>query len=221
MSDDPKYGFFEKVRVQGNARVLIGGSLVMGFAYLLIGPTDLDNAYLLYLPIEAALYTCLVLYALRIEGTIRWLAVATAAAVLNTLNLWVLPFLLGGVLRAIEVVFSLHLDLGSLILPLMSSLAGVLFAALLDLSLPTDSITRRTYALCAVLCLFAGLGIGVSVAVHKALWWLMFSVALIQSGALMRRQIESVRASRVSPDPAAASAVAGSPSVSDASEPRR
>lgn len=164
---------------------LLIGTVIIAILYALLGPKTINNYYMLVTPIEAYVYTLLVLYVFSVKKKFCWFILPFIAGALNYFLLILWP-LIGNFISLLSDLFSLGKPMTSFILLAFYSVLGAtLYCLLLDIFSVTEKIIGKTYLYVAVLCLFAGipalLPIESYLPLHKSLWWLMFSVGLILS----------------------------------------
>lgn len=179
---------------------LLIGTFIITILYVLFGPKTINNYYMLVTPVEAYVYTLLVLYVFSVKKKFYWFILPFIAGALNYFLLILWP-LIGNFISLLSDLFSLGKPLTSFILLAFYSVLGAtLYCLLLDIFSVIEKISRKTYTYVAVLCFFAGIPVLLPIAsylpLHKALWWLMFSVGLI---LLLRSNQESTDSRRLKP----------------------
>lgn len=158
--------------------------------YFVIGPSEIDNKFLFFAPIEGIAYTIVVLLAHEKISKALSAVVIAVAALLNYLvvQFWwvfaVIPTTLGS--------DSLPSPLNSIVMFSFHSAAGALFyVLLLDWLIQPKYFSLRTYILAMLFTSIAGIPLALetsfNVETHKLLWWTGFSFALITSYRLHQK----------------------------------
>lgn len=181
-----------------NSVRLILGTLALSAAYFLFGPREIDNYFAVITPIEAGVYSIIILISFSIKNIKLWILFPLVSALLNyifVLKLWpfvtVLPALLSEYLNFYNsmyhpvIIFSFY------------SLIGALFYCfLLDILVVSSQLTIRSYIFVVILCSLAGIpwlllefNVPWYLAAHKATWWIMFSLGLLLSKRMTQRKL--------------------------------
>ena len=173
-----------------NPTKLMLGTFALSAVYFLFGPKEIDKYFAAATPVEAAIYSIIILIAFEVKNIKLWLLFPLISALLNyiyVLKLWpfvvVLPTLLS---ESLNLYNSMH---HTVIIFSWYSLVGALFYCfLLDMLVVSSRLTMLNYIFVVVLCSLAGIpwvlpefNIDWYLAAHKATWWIMFSIGLLLS----------------------------------------
>ncbi|MDW3095503.1 MAG: hypothetical protein R8G33_07520 [Gammaproteobacteria bacterium] len=175
---------------------LMLGTFALSAIYLLYGPKKIDNYYAFVTMIEAGVYSIIILIAFNIKNIKLWFLFPVIAALLNyvfVIELWpyvvVLPALLSENLNLYNSLYH------TVIIFSWYSLLGALFYCfLLDMLVASSQLTTLSYIFVVILCSLAGIAwileefnIDWYLAAHKVTWWVMFSIGLLLSEMLKRK----------------------------------
>ena len=152
-----------------------------------MGPNEIDNSFFRALPIEGAAFAALVMLAFRPVRPLVSILVILISAAANMSVAFTWPFLSG-----IPALVADWLELAdatrfAVLLGWLATVGALIFCAILDFVGRLPSISVQTYywaialvPLSAVPFLMPGeTSVPLTLALHKTLWWLSFSVALI------------------------------------------
>jgi len=165
---------------------LFGGTALMAALYVAVGPLAGSSTTLASALLEGALFAGVVLWAHGSRRPRVMLGFALSAAVANALTIAAWPWAL-----SLPVLASQALSLPDAVARFVgfgfySAVGAVIFCLLIDAFLRPRYFSLRTYGLTALCCVGAGLPCALAdepvVAVHKAAWWLLFSVGLWWAG---------------------------------------
>ena len=163
--------------------ILIVGSVSLEVLYSFFGPTDIDNFYVIVTPIEGATFAALVLFAFRPIRPLNavLVVVISAAANMSLLLFWaflsVIPTLVADLL---ELSGTSRI---ALLIGWLAVVGALIFCSILDFVGRLPIISAQTYYWTMALAPFSAIPFLISgiptLALHKTLWWLFFSAALI------------------------------------------
>ena len=169
--------------ISGSA--LVAGTSLLIVLFAVFGPNTVDNFYLFFTPLEAALFTAVVLISHKVTDLGQWIAALLLAAIANFfLNfLWalvlVIPFTVSEMLRLPEFVEQL------LVWGFYSALGALIYGCILDAVIRPEYFRKRTHISISALCFLAAVPLSLTVlsqweslVAHKAMWWALFGAAI-------------------------------------------
>ncbi len=173
------------------------GTFALSAVYFLFGPKDIDKYFALITPIEAGIYSIILLIAFNIKNIKLWFLFPAISALLNyifVLKLWpyvtVLPVLLSEYLNLYNSMYHTVI-----LFSFYSSVGALFFCYLFDLLVVSSQLTIRSYIYVVILCSLAGIpwvllefNVPWYLAAHKAMWWIMFSIGLLLSDYMATRK---------------------------------
>ena len=181
-----------------NPAKLMLGTLALSAVYFLFGPKEIDNYFAVVTPVEAGVYSMIILIAFNIKNIKLWLLFPIISALLNyifVLKLWpfvtVLPTLLSEYLGLYNSMYH-----PVLIFSWYSLVGALIYCFLLDMLIASSQLTIRSYIFVTILCSLAGIpwvllefNVDWYLAAHKATWWIMFSVGLLLSEYMVKKKL--------------------------------
>lgn len=182
-----------------NPTKLMLGTFALSALYFLFGPKEIIDKYLaIVTPVEAAVYSIIILIALNLKNIKLWLLFPIISALLNyifVLKLW--PFV-----TVLPTLLSEYVNLNNsmyhpVIIFTWYSLVGALFYCfLLDILIASSQLTMRSYVFVVILCSLAGIpwillefNVDWYFAAHKSMWWIMFSIGLLLSEGMATKKL--------------------------------
>lgn len=166
-----------------NHKRLFIGTGLLSLAYALSSTKAIEDTYVWQLPLEALLYSAVVLFALAIKPIKTWLKVSLLAALTNTVLAFIWPVVLA-IPLGISLLFSVPQVISNVMsIAFFSAVGGATFYFVLRSSLGSAAIPKKTLKYIILLVPLAGIAALLPdpqyfIPAHKALWWFLFSVAL-------------------------------------------